>query len=211
MLYSMQSIRKSRTFAGLFTLVLLGFLLQPSYVRAVENPFACETRSPAADQKNPLSKSPSSPPQLKYKSPITPLGCQRTFTYQQEIRTIDSYHKQNGEQLRPILKDEPEAVSELNLYQRNRYNVEKAAYIGTIGLGIALVGLLISSRMEEPTSSTIRTAGLLGGLGIGAGTLIYSFSVLRTNETHLGLAVKNHNQLRPEDPIELNFSTGILF
>ncbi|NDG84244.1 MAG: hypothetical protein EBX52_04300 [Proteobacteria bacterium] len=57
----------------------------------------------------------------------------------------------------------------------------------------------------------IRTVFQMGGLGLTAGGFIYSFSLLRTNESLIPKSVDAWNSARPSDPIELKFQTGWSF
>lgn len=165
-----------------------------------------------------IPKKPTAPPSLIRKVPAErSFQCDRQFTHKGKTYDCDSFFKQDAEGLRPIIQDVPEAVMELNAYQATRRNLRTMAYVSTAGFVIALTGLLAGSRFKDPdgrTSSTghsIRNIGLIGGLGIAAGSLIYGISLIKTNETRLGSAVQSYNTAHPETPIELQFSTGITF
>jgi hypothetical protein len=143
---------------------------------------------------------------------INMIGCKRAFSYQSREWPIDSNHIQDGELLRPFIKDVPNSVSELNLYQQNRRNIQYVAFIGSVGVALLLSSLLLADTVfEPPTSLTVKEWGLRSGFGLAAGALIYSFSVTRSNEKHLKQAVENFNTVNKNNEIELQFSTGILF
>ncbi len=111
--------------------------------------------------------------------------------------------------LRPAIQSVPQALQSLNRYQNNIASARTAAYIGTIGLLMAFSSIFFN--VNNPTQMTIRTIGLAGGLGLATTSFIISFSVLRSNESNLRDAVNYYNKARPNDPIQLQFSTSILF
>lgn len=143
--------------------------------------------------------------------------CQRQYLYRGKLLDCDSQLQEDGEKLRPVLSQVPAAVLELNEYQRGRRHLEFAAYTGSLGLVVAVAGWLVSRQYQDPSgapSSTgrkIRNVAALGGLSLTAGSLIYGVSFLKANERHLGRAVQFYNEARPQDRIELQFTTGISF
>jgi hypothetical protein len=160
---------------------------------------------------------PEIPQMVKFESKVDEFGCKRPFLYRGQTAEVDSHHKKDGEKLRSIIEGVPEAVSELNEYQLNRRRVQTSAIVGSIGLVVLLGSLVVAGEMRKSstanlaTADTIGRAGLITGAVVGAGTLLYSFGVLYTNESHLSNAAKAYNKARPEDPIELKFSAGLLF
>jgi hypothetical protein len=158
-----------------------------------------------------LESSPSYAQVVGPKSVPIMYGCKRTFLYRGKRRPTDSYNRQDGEKLRPVLSTVPEAIQDLETYQKNRRRISTGAYIGTAGLVMAIGGLIASYQFTGDTKRQIRTIGLLGGLSIGVGSAIYSLAILRTNESYLQRAAEKYNRTRPDDPIVLQFSTGILF
>lgn len=177
----------------------------------------CEevNRSPSQLSKLPSalkhSTTPKAPPQLRIENPAKSFGCQRQFAHQKKLIQIDSYHGRDGERLRKYIEDVPAAVSELNEYQSNRRSVQTAAYIGTAGLVIAIASILLKESWDPDQQKKIRNIGVATGFGMTAGSLVYSFGVLRSNERHLENAIQHYNAAHPQDPLELKFSTGILF
>ncbi|OFZ54925.1 MAG: hypothetical protein A2428_00545 [Bdellovibrionales bacterium RIFOXYC1_FULL_54_43] len=153
--------------------------------------------------------------------------CERYFIFEGKKLNCDSMVRQDGEELRPIIEDVPEAIAELNIYQRNQRNLRTAAYVGSTGLVIAAIGMFIKQRYSDSSKdlatsdpataqsysskADLLQALVYTGLGLTAGTVIYGISLLRTNETHLGNAVRHYNSANPAHPIELQFTTEIAF
>jgi hypothetical protein len=144
-------------------------------------------------------------------APPETFRCQRLFIYQGKVLNCDSNLRPDGEHLRPIIEKVPAAVSELDLYQDRRRSVQKLAYLGTAGVIMAVGGSIVSRQFEHPTSAVVRNVSVAAGLTVAITTALIGIGVLRTNEEHLGNAVKFYNQAHPENPIELQFSTNISF
>lgn len=157
---------------------------------------------------------PNRPPPLKQPEITDSFRCERRLLYQGKILTCDSNVQRDAERLRPIISDVPPALQELDTYQTNRQNVRTAAYVGSVGLLIALGGLLVSRSFTDSqnnltdTGTKIRGYTLAGGLGLTGISFIYGLSILTTNESHLEHAVTNFNHVHPDNPIELQFTTG---
>lgn len=167
--------------------------------------------SGTAKRDNRLSTSPETPLQLTPKVVKRDPVCKRLFLFKGKLDTVDSYNRQDGEKLRPILSDTPAALAELDEYQANRRKVRISAYMGTAGLLIALGSVILSNQFDTATRNTVRNIGLISGLSIGVGFTVYSLAVLRTNEAHLQKAVDRYNEANPSQNLELRFTTGILF
>jgi hypothetical protein len=157
---------------------------------------------------------PTAPPALKQPEIKDSFRYERRFLYKGKVLECDSNVQRDAERLRLIVADVPPALAELDTYQRNRQNVRTAAYVGSMGLIIALGGLLISKSFTDSngnptdTSNKVRGYSLAGGLGLTGISFIYGFSILSTNESHVDHAVQLHNQAHPDTPIELQFTTG---
>lgn len=169
----------------------------------------------AAQEVSPPKK-PTSPPSLITRIPTDSFRCQRFFKYKGQKIACDSNIRFDGENLRPLLEDTPQALAELELYQKNRAELGNAAYIGSLGLFVAIAGSLLSLQYRQEgnptnTSISIRNISMIGGSGIIIGSFISTLSFIKTNETHIGNAVNFYNQAHPESPIELQFNTGIQF
>ncbi len=154
---------------------------------------------------------PSSPPLLKQKSPADVPHCERYFVYRGKKLECDSNANQDAERLRPIMVDVPSALAELDTYQENHDKLRYTAYFGTIGVLLILGGVF--SRPVDFSTGAIRFGGYLALLGAGVtlNSILYGWSVLKTNEAHLSRAVENYNRVHPTDPVQLQFSTDIHF
>lgn len=143
--------------------------------------------------------------------------CERTFLYQGQKLPCDSNVEKNAEQLRPYLQDIPDAVAALNTYQSNRRSIKTAAYTVTAGLALIIIGSILYSTNTDgngkPTLQgiAIRNATWIPGIALGAGSIMYTISILSSNEANLSRAVDLHNKKNPNKPIELQFQTGITF
>lgn len=160
---------------------------------------------------------PTALPPLPTRTSTDFFQCQRFFVYQGQQIACDSNIRLDGENLRQTIKEVPQALAELDLYQKNRAKTGKAAYIGTLGLFIAVAGSLISVHYLDsqgnptPTSDLLRNSSMIGGAGIMIGSFISTLSFIKRNEIHIEKAVNYYNQAHPENPIELQFNTRIHF
>ncbi|MBS1959782.1 MAG: hypothetical protein JST80_09945 [Bdellovibrionales bacterium] len=159
------------------------------------------TTKSSAEIPDPMKKPPS----------ITPLGCDRPFVYKGEVYSADSPQAQDASTLREFVKSVPEADSILEDYQSNRTKSKISAYTGTVGILLALAAVPISRWIGGDSADSARTALQVGGLAIAAGGFFYSFTLLRTNEYLLPKAVDAYNAKKPNDGIELKFTTGWSF
>jgi hypothetical protein len=165
-----------------------------------------------------IPKTTTAPPSMLQHAPVDPFHCERNFVYQGKILDCDSNVARDGERLRPIFRDTPGALTELNAYQRNRRNLRIAAYTTSLGFVMFLAGFVISQPPFQnfgfPLSQmSINTGGyfVLSGLGLSVGSFAYALSLSRTNEQHLRESVDQFNQAHPNQPIELQFKTGFTF
>lgn len=190
-------IKKLLIFFTLFTLT------------AQANDLECEPRLLAQSGLNKLGvQAPARPSDEKT------MGCDRGFKPepQSKPQSIDSFHRRDAEMLRKYVDNMPEAKSELDLYQRNRRMVLKAAYVGTAGAIVLLTGLILSSQTTSAShKNNYRAIGVFAGGGLIAGSFVWGLSLLRSNEEHLINAVNIHNEKNPNKPIELQFTTGLVF
>ncbi len=170
-----------------------------------------QTQAVAAPFSQPPSI-PSTPPSLVRIPPKKKVfSCQRQYVYQGKLLECDSNLNLDGENLRPILTEVPEALSELNLYQKNRRSTHKLAYISTVGLAMVGLGFWLSNQYEGNKGIVIRNLLVIPGIAIGGGSLVYGFVLLNTNEHHLHKAVELYNDARPHKRIDLQFNLGISF
>ncbi|MEK6705567.1 MAG: hypothetical protein AABZ06_07245 [Bdellovibrionota bacterium] len=148
-----------------------------------------------------IPKEPTVPAQLPAPVTMDIFTCERRFLYHGKELNCDSNVRQDGERLRPIISSVPDAVAELDAYQRNKQRIRIAAYAGTLGLATAIGGFFIYKQESHPL--------VIAGAGVATGSLIYGLTTLRHNETHLINAVNIYNNHHPGDVIELQFTAEI--
>ena len=178
---------------------------------AEPSPAAPKKRAKVAPEDVGIPSRPTAPPTLGAKMPENLFSCQRSFVYRGKTLPCDSNLSYDGENLRPILSAVPESIPPLDQYQRNRQKVRTLAYTGSLGLAMALVGHFVSKGYEGDKRILIRNLSVLSGFALTAGSFIYGFTLLNTNEANLREAVRVHNNARPQDPIELQLTTGLTF
>jgi hypothetical protein len=161
------------------------------------------------EQESQIPKRPSAPAPLPGGSPSDTFRCTRYFTWKGKTYECDSYVRQDAEKLRTIVADVPDAVAELDAYQATRVKLRTAAYLGTAGLIVTVIGLAAANRLDNPVFA--RYLSLTAGLGLSAGSFVYAVGAIQANEAHLGSAVQFYNSARPQTPIELQFTTGFNF
>jgi len=132
--------------------------------------------------------------------------CDRYFVYEGKRIVCDSYMRKDAEKLRPILDEVPEAVAELDEYQKNRRTLRNCAYVGSIGFLAFVAGQLLKDKLFEKDGLTHQALSL-GGLGLVGTSFLYGFAVTQKNEEHIGNAVQKYNNARPDRPIQIQFST----
>jgi hypothetical protein len=152
----------------------------------------------------PIPHQPSAPPQLFERTAPNTFRCQRFYLYQGKTLGCDSGLHADAEKLRPILSMVPEALADLNDYQSTQHRLSNTAYVGSAGLLILLAGFLGGGGNGKKIM-------YIGGASMFLGSLIYGFTEMRANEGKLGDAVDAYNLARPNDPIVLQFNTGIIF
>jgi hypothetical protein len=182
------------------------------------NAVAAPTKSghpvPQAPQ---IPKKPSTPPSLTQPIPSDPFQCHRTFVYQGKTLDCDNPIQRDGEKLRPIIKDVPEALSELDAYQKTQRHITNVAYVVSGSVLLALGGFIAArttgGNLFKDANGNISAQNLvaIGGLATAIGAFSYGFVLYQKNETRLTAAVNAFNNARPNTPIELEFNTGITF
>jgi hypothetical protein len=151
------------------------------------------------------------PAPLRKPKDIIPLGCDRPFVIHGETYSADSPQSQDAQTLRYFMKPVPEADSLLGVYQNNRKTIRSSAYIGTLGLVMFLFSNTISKQFDEASRDSVRNVLKVGGLSLAAGGFFFSFTFLNDNEKLIPRAVETYNKAKPNDPIELQFTTGWRF
>lgn len=156
---------------------------------------------------------PSAPLILIRNPPKYVPHCERYYVYKGTKLECDSNLGKDGERLREIMQDVPAAIAELNTYQENLSKIRLTAYVTSACVIGFLAGILISHPPVDPATNALRPGAyvMLGSAGIAFNSIIYGLSVQKTNETHLGNAVDLYNAARPDQPIELRFSTKVNF
>lgn len=155
-----------------------------------------------------IPKKPRTPAPVQQILPRSLPHCERVILFNEQKLEVDSNLGNDAEHLRRLVQTVPSAVSEIDQYQANRKNVRLAAYIGSAGLVAAGVGLLLGSQnpIIVPTRYLIS-----GGVILAAGSFIFAIGHLQRNEKHLHTALENYNLAHPEQPIQIEFSTGMHF
>jgi hypothetical protein len=182
-------------------------LTPPQSFPAYTEPDLNSTYSGVPDQ-------PFAPPTLKRPVMKDAFHCERTFLYKGKTYGCDSYVQRDAERLRIFVSDIPEATSEIDTYQRNRKNVRTAAYVGSVGLLIAIAGFFGSRAFQDgdgnvnSTGIAIRTVTTTVGMGLTLGSVTFGIISLNNNESHIDRAVALHNEAHPMTPIVLQFSKG---
>jgi hypothetical protein len=194
------SKQTSRMTSMIHTMVLLSFLAFSSPAKATNeaNPprEPCQTNIPS-----PLTKPKN----------IVPLGCDRPFTIHGETYSADSPQAQDASTLRYFMKPVPEAESILAEYQENRKSSKASAYIGTLGIVMFVFSSTIAKQFDSQSQDSIRNTLRIGGLSLAGGGFFFTLTYLNDNEKLIPKSVDLYNKSKPNDPIELQFTTGWRF
>jgi hypothetical protein len=171
------------------------------------------TVSPYQKQEAEIPQLPKAPAPIPGGSPSDTFRCTRYFTWQGKKFECDSFVRQDAENLRTIVANVPQAVTELDDYQATRSSLKNTAYIGSAGLVLFVAGLLLHGRFsdEAPAGQNISRGISILGLGAAGGSFIYALGQIQANELRLGSAVQYYNTAHPDTPVELQFSTGFAF
>ncbi len=180
------------------------FLLVPVLATAAETP-----KNNYQNEAAQIPIKPSAPTPLPSGAPSDTFRCTRFFKWKGKLYECDSFVRQDAEKLRSIVSDVPAAVSEIDQYQATRTNLRTAAYLGTAGVVLGIVGLIAANRLDNPVF--MRYLAITAGAGLSAGSFVYAVGAIQTNEGRLGTAIQHYNSARPATPIELQFSTGFNF
>ncbi len=191
----------------LFYLVLVTVTTTVTTAFAASPSLLTPCRDPAADK-----TAFEIPTPLKKPKPLIPQGCERPFFYHGELYSADSPDAHDAANLKYVVQSVPEANSILDEYQSNRAKSRISAYSGTFGIFLMFFAARISRIFNhgESNDSTMR-AFKIGGGAIAAGSFLYSFTLLQTNEYLIPKAVDTYNLNKTDDPIELRFSAGWSF
>lgn len=154
---------------------------------------------------------PAAPSTQAQKIPNTPFRCDRLIKYRGKTLPCDSALRRDGESLRTIFENSPDALEELDRYQSGRNSLKYAAYTGSVGIFLALASGMVTNLFipenrgdaRQSTSHIVR----LTGLGMTVGGVVFGLSRLRSNEDHLQSAIIKYNASQPDKPIEILFKT----
>ena len=125
------------------------------------------------------------------------LRCERQIIYRGKKVACDSPSTRDGEGLRMLFADTPEALAQLNQYQETRRSLTSTAYFGMAGLLIAALGPRFASNSGN------RTIWIGSGLTLTLASFAYGKAKLNANEDHLDQAIETFNRTHPGDPMEL--------
>ncbi len=179
----------------LLTVVLVGPLAQ-----------AATVPSPSQSDEAMIPKTPTAPPSLFTKPAPNTFQCQRLYVYEGKTYSCDSNLRSDGEKLRPILEQNPDAANLLDTYQASQQSLKTTAYVGTAGLL-----LLIAGAVSGSPNGFLRGSLLFGGLIVMEESFRYGYLERERNEAILGNAVQTYNRANPDKTIQLKFSTGVNF
>ena len=136
------------------------------------------------------------------------IHCDRFFKMGSKILHLDSGRKNDGEGLRPYLKENPDAIDLLNDYQKLSRKTRWLAFTGTLGIGTIIASTIVSSHLGDTVvkQRNARWAFLSGGILLTGGSYAWGQWLIRSNESKLNQAVDLYNQKAPEDKkIQLGF------
>jgi hypothetical protein len=181
--------------------------------------FAAEVPSPGStapsyeQEEEDIPSEPSMPPVLIQRPPPIIAHCERYFVHKGKKIECDSQVGADAEMLRPIMRDVPAAIAELDAYRRAQKNVRIAAYVGTAGILATIIGGVMSHPLFDPGTGALQPGGYVAfaGIALAANALIYGLSLVKTNEVHIGNAVRYYNAVHPDKPVVLEFSTSVHF
>lgn len=151
------------------------------------------------------------PSPLRKPKDITPLGCDRPFTIHGETYSADSPQAQDASTLKYFAQNVPASNSILEEYQNNRNLAVTGAYIGTLGVIMAVLATAVGNQFNAGSKLSVTSTLRVGGLALAAGGFFFTFTHLHENEHLIPKAVEAYNQSKPNDPIELQFTTGWKF
>lgn len=194
-----------RSFALAISL-LVAWTFIPKNAAFSAEPEATDSRS------TPRPRPPQLPSGVQARQiPENPFRCDRMIRHLGRTLPCDSPLRKDGEGLRSILEANPDALAELESYQRGRNKIKYAAYGGTAGALITIFSGTIANLIVDKSRTQARTdvAKVLrfGGAGLTLGTIGYGISHLKSNEDHLNQAILKYNAAEPKRPIQILFQS----
>lgn len=138
-------------------------------------------------------------------APITHrVTCQRRFRLLDRTFAMDSFNARDGEGIRPLANNVPEAITELNHYQANQVRARTAAITGSAGIFLVIITQIIASSQTGAEQAAIGGFGRILGFGLASGSLLFSIANLNSNEDHLTRAIDAVNRANPDQIIKKN-------
>ncbi len=192
--------------------LLIFFLVAPRQVLADESWTQKLYANPLNQGLSQIPSQPSQPPGLIQKQMPSYSHCERFFIFKGQKYECDSNLGGDAERLRPILQSVPQAVSELDIYQKNLHDVRISGLMVSSALVLVALGMIFSQGQPfNPSNGAVTPGGgiMLTGLVLGVGGIFHGFTLVNSNETHIEKAVNSYNAVHPDLPIELQFKTGV--
>jgi hypothetical protein len=186
--------------------------LTPEQIKACENLNLTTLSNPNQTLDSDGEATSDTGDQIRVPKPIIPIGCQRPFLFHDQFYSVDTPRSQDAGNLKSFVSSVPKAKELLEQYESNRNKSIITAYTGTLGLLLFLFAGPISQRFSAGSQASVKSAANLGGLTLMAGSFLYGFTLLRTNEYLIPRAVDAYNQqAKPNDQITLQFTAGFGF
>ena len=117
-------------------------------------------------------------------------SCSRTATINYQEVLIDSANSLKGEGLRPYLAKDPQALSYLEIYQKNARPSFKSSFMGTTGVALSILSFTTNSEHKAPWNSKVL---LTTGLSLIVMNYIFNHTLQRANEENLYKAIDEYN------------------
>ncbi len=194
---------------NLIRLLVITCFYAPTFSQAQDaRPNPCR---PSDERVTLTSSSAEIPEPLKRPNKIVPLGCDRPFVYRNEIYSADPPQVQDASTLKYFVRDVPEANKILEDYQSARIRSRISAYTGTLGLFLVIFSGPLGNQFNKSNPASLTSTLRFSGMALAAGGFIYSITLIRTNDSLIPRAVQTYNRAKPDDPIELKFTTGWSF
>ncbi len=124
--------------------------------------------------------------------------CSRSFIFQNKTYPVDSNRKQDGEGLRFVLKKNSQSEAMLNDYQGQLKSATLPAYIGTLGLAMAISGRFLAGTKNDPGRRDTTYALVYPGILLAVSSYIYAQLGIKSKESVLEDAVNNYNTTASE-------------
>lgn len=104
----------------------------------------------------------------------------------------------DGEGLRMVLKNNSQSEAMLNDYQSQLKSATLPAYLGTLGLALAISGRFYAGTLNDPGRRDTQMLMVYPGLALAIGSYIYAQLNIKKKENILEDAVNKYNAAAPE-------------